>query len=121
MLSSAFCFAREWTGNGLAGGQIESGLLGGQAGQQESESQAVLAAVASAIGRIGDRRAIARLVALTADKELTKISRAFVAAALGGVADKDTLPWNVPLSVDVNYATGIDTMTNGTTGVLDIL
>ena len=44
-----------------------------------------------------------------------------VAAALGGVADKDTMPWNVPLSVDVNYATGIDTMTNGTTGVLDIL
>ena len=81
----------------------------------ESESNA------PAIGRIGDRRAIEGLVARAADNELTKLSRAFVAAALGGVADKDTLPWNVPLSVDVNYATGIDTMTNGTTGVLDIL
>ncbi|MEC8252501.1 MAG: HEAT repeat domain-containing protein [Planctomycetota bacterium] len=107
---------------------VALGMLGDQLASdqlmrllEESESQAVLAAVASAIGRIGDRRAIDRLVALTADKELTKISRAFVAAALGGVADKDTLPWNVPLSVDVNYATGIDTMTNGTTGVLDIL
>ena len=88
---------------------------------EESESEAVLAAVASAIGRIGDRRAIEGLIARAADNDLTKLSRAFVAAALGGVADKDTLPWNVPLSVDVNYATGIDTMTNGTTGVLDIL
>ena len=88
---------------------------------EESESVAVLSAVAGAIARIGDRRAIDRLVALAADYELTKLGRAFVAAALGGVADKDSLPWNVPLSVDVNYATGIDTMSNGATGVLDIL
>ena len=88
---------------------------------EESESVAVLAAVASAITRIGDRRAIARLVEMAGDRSLTKLGRAFVAAALGGVADKDLLPWNVPLSVDVNYATGIDTVTNGATGVLDIL
>ncbi|MGC6487758.1 MAG: HEAT repeat domain-containing protein [Planctomycetota bacterium] len=88
---------------------------------EQSESVAVLAAVASAITRIGDRRAIARLVEMSGDKRLTKLGRAFVAAALGGVADKDALPWNVPLSVDVNYATGVDTMTNGATGVLDIL
>ena len=107
---------------------VALGMLGDQLANdqlmllfEESESEAVLAAVASAIGRIGDRRAIEGLVARAADNELTKLSRAFVAAALGGVADKDKLPWNVPLSVDVNYATGIDTMTNGTTGVLDIL
>lgn len=88
---------------------------------EESESVAVLAAIASSISRIGDRRAIARLVEMTDDKGLTKIGRAFVAAALGGVGDKDEIPWNVPLSVDVNYATGIDTLTNGSTGVLDIL
>lgn len=104
---------------GMLGDQMANDQLMGLL--EDSESAAVLAAVACAIGRIGDRRAIDRLVALTADKELTKLSRAFVAAALGGVADKDTLPWNVPLSVDVNYATGIDTMTNGMTGVLDIL
>ena len=107
---------------------VALGLLGDrQASDQllglleESESVAVLAAVAGAIARIGDRRAIDRLVTLTADHSLTKLGRAFVAAALGGVADKDTMPWNVPLSVDVNYATGIDTMSNGATGVLDIL
>ena len=60
-------------------------------------------------------------IELTQDRGLTKLGRAFAAAALGGVGDKDLLPWNVPLSVDVNYATGIDTLTNGSTGVLDIL
>ena len=88
---------------------------------EESESVAVLASVASAVARVGDRRAIDRLIELTQDRGLTKLGRAFAAAALGGVGDKDLLPWNVPLSVDVNYATGIDTLTNGSTGVLDIL
>jgi len=88
---------------------------------KETDSVAVLAAIASAIGRIGDRRAIDPLVEMSRDRSISKLGRAFVAAALGGVGDKDELPWNVPLSVDCNYATGIDTLTNGATGVLDIL
>jgi HEAT repeat protein len=81
----------------------------------------VLAAIASSISRIGDRRAIDTLVKLSEDRSISKLARAFVAAALGGVGDKDDLPWNTPLSVDTNYATGMDTLTNGATGVLDIL
>jgi len=88
---------------------------------QETESVAVLAAIASSISRIGDRRAIDTLVKLSEDRSISKLARAFVAAALGGVGDKDDLPWNTPLSVDTNYATGMDTLTNGATGVLDIL
>lgn len=88
---------------------------------QRSESVAVLSALAIAIGDIGDRRSIDPLVELTTDSELTKLARAFVAAALGGVGDKDVMPWNVPLSVDSNYAAAVDTLTNGGTGVLDIL
>lgn len=88
---------------------------------RESEGVAVLAAIAVAIGRIGDRRAIDALLEGVRDDELTRLARAFVAAALGGVGDKDRLPWNVPFSVDCNYATGMDTLTNGRTGVLDIL
>jgi HEAT repeat protein len=88
---------------------------------QETDSVAVLAAIASAISRIGDRRAISTLIKLSEDRSMSKLARAFVAAALGGVGDKDELPWNVPLSVDTNYATGMDTLTNGSTGVLDIL
>ena len=104
------------------------GVLGDRSANQQlvsmlrdTDSVAVLAAIASAIGRIGDRRAIDALVAMTADRGISKLGRAFVAAALGGVGDKDELPWNVPLSVDCNYATGMDTLTNGATGVLDIL
>lgn len=88
---------------------------------QRAESVAVLAALARAISQIGDRRAIAPLIALLDDKEASKLSLAFVAAALGGIGDKDLLPWNLPLSVDCNYATGMDTLTNGATGVLDLL
>ncbi|MBL8726648.1 MAG: HEAT repeat domain-containing protein [Planctomycetes bacterium] len=85
------------------------------------ESTAVLAAVASALGRVGDRRAIVPLVQMAGDAELTKLARAFVAAALGAICDKDPLRWNVPLSLGSNYAAAVDTLTNGATGVLDIL
>lgn len=85
------------------------------------DSVAVLSAIATAIGQIGDRRSIDRLLELSRDAELTKLARAFVAASLGGVGDKDDLPWNVPLSRDSNYAAAVDTLTNGATGVLDIL
>ncbi|MEO6595028.1 MAG: HEAT repeat domain-containing protein [Planctomycetota bacterium] len=88
---------------------------------KRSESVAVLAAIANGIGQIGDRRAIDPLIELTRDGEITKLARAFVAAALGGVGDKDLLPWNLPLSKDCNYAAPVDTLTNGSTGVLDIL
>lgn len=88
---------------------------------QKSESVAVLAALAVGIGRIGDRRSIEPLLAMVDDDELTKLARAFVCAALGGIGDKDRLPWNTPLCVDCNYAAAVDTLTNGSTGVLDIL
>lgn len=87
----------------------------------KSESTATLAALAQAIGQIGDRRAIEPLVAMSADANLTQLARAFVAAALGGVGDKQALPFNVPISVDCNYAANVDTLTNGASGILDIL
>ena len=77
---------------------------------RDSDSTAVLAALANAIGQIGDRRAIEPLVAMTTDNELTKLSRAFVAAALGGVGDGPVLPWNLPLSRDSNYGAPVDTL-----------
>ena len=88
---------------------------------RDNDSVAVLAALAVAIGRIGDRRSIDPLVDMTRDQELTKLARAFVAAALGGIGDKDPMPWNVPLCVDCNFASPVDTLTNGANGVLDIL
>ncbi len=88
---------------------------------KEAESTAVLSALAIAVGQIGDRRSIEPLLTILADEDQTKLARAFVAAALGSIGDKDLLPWNVPLSRDCNYAAQVDTLTNGATGVLDIL
>jgi HEAT repeat protein len=86
-----------------------------------NDSVAILAAAAAAIGQIGDRRSIEPLITMAGDPELTKLARAFIAAALGGVGDKDELRWNVPLTIDCNFAAAVDTLTNGSTGVLDIL
>ena len=55
------------------------------------------------------------------DRNLTSLAQAFVAAALGGIGDKDDLPWNSVLATDINYRARVDTMTNGRSGILDIL
>lgn len=86
-----------------------------------SDGAATLVAIASAIGRIGDRRAIAPLVVQLANKDQPTLTRAFTAAALGWVGDKERTAWNEIFAVDANFATGIDTLSNGTTGILDIL
>jgi hypothetical protein len=61
------------------------------------------------------------LVAALLDPERAKLARAFAGAALGSVGDKDTYPWNARISADTNYMATVDTLTNGATGVLDIL
>ncbi len=86
-----------------------------------SDSVASAVALSSAIGRIGDRRAIDPLLGLSADAERPALVRAFVAAALGWLGDKDPLPWNLPFAADANYAVEVDTLSNGSTGILDIL
>ncbi|MEQ1633105.1 MAG: HEAT repeat domain-containing protein [Planctomycetota bacterium] len=87
----------------------------------ESESTATLAAIASALGELRDRRAIEPLLRALRDKDRSMLGRAFVAAALGGVGDKDALRWNAAIARDVNYGALVDTLGNGSTGVLDIL
>ena len=44
-----------------------------------------------------------------------------IAAALGGICDKDLLPWSEPFSAGCNYSAVVPTLVNGVTGVLDIL
>lgn len=90
-------------------------------GLRGAESTAVLAALAAALGRVGDRRALSPLLQMLSNQELTKLARAFVAASLGAIGDKEPLRWNVPLCVGSNYFAAVDTLTNGSTGVLDIL
>ncbi len=87
----------------------------------ESESTVVLAAIAGALGVVGDRRSIDDLIATMQDRERTFLAKAFAAVALGGIGDKETLPWNTILATGMNYMATVDTLTNGATGVLDIL
>jgi HEAT repeat protein len=87
----------------------------------ESQSTAALSAVAMALSQIRDRRSIDPLIAALGDGERTLLARAFAAAALGGIGDKDLLPWNAAIARDMNYGAAVDTLTNGSSGVLDIL
>ena len=86
-----------------------------------SRNLAKLSAISSALGFIGDRRTIGPLTAMLHDESITDLSRAFAAVALGGVADKEPLPWNSKIAVNLNYRAAVETLTNGSSGILDIL
>jgi len=89
---------------------------------EESRSLATQASISSALGFIGDKRSIEPLVAMLHNKSLTERARGFAAVALGIVADKEPLPWNSRISVDLNYRASAETLNdqNGT-GILNIL
>jgi len=82
---------------------------------------AKLSAVASALGFIGDARTVSPLKKMLFDEKLGDLSRAFAAVALGGVADKEPLPWNSKIGTNMNYRASVETLTNRNTGILDIL
>jgi HEAT repeat protein len=109
---------------------IALGLLGdrGVAGnlavmlREEAKSLASQAAIASALGFIGDSGSIDPLLEMMHDdKNLTDRARAFAIAALGIVGDKEPLPWNSKLSVDLNYRANASTLVEGGKGVIEIL
>ena len=110
---------------------IALGLLGDKSIVQSliamletAESLATQAAIASALGFIGDTHSVDPLIAMLEDRDerLTARARAFAAVALGIVADKELLPWNSKIGVDINYRANTVTLTGeGGTGVLDIL
>jgi HEAT repeat protein len=82
------------------------------------------AAIASALGLIGDARSLDSLIAMTRDREQrTDLARAFAAVALGMCADKESLPWNAKLATDANYRANTSTLYSPDTGtgILDIL
>lgn len=101
-------------------------------GSKESNTLAVQAAVATALGFVGDYRAIeskdpkdTTLPSMLRDekKELSAESRAFAAVAIGLVCDKEDLPWNFKISTDLNYTAAVDTLNNQSlqTGILNLL
>jgi HEAT repeat protein len=114
----------------LRQGAVALGMLGDKAVAdllqtmlvQGGQNLATMSAVASAMGLVGDRRSIAPLVETMFDESLTDLSRAFAGVALGGVADKEPLPWNSRLAAHGNYRASVETLTTlSGTGILDIL
>lgn len=87
-----------------------------------ANSLAAQASLASALGFIGDRRSVQPLVDFLLDQSRTETSRGFAAVALGIVADKEDLPWNTKVAVDLNYRATTNTLnTQDGRGVLNIL
>lgn len=82
---------------------------------------ASLAAFAAALGFIGDCRSIEPLRRMLGDTALQPLNRAFAAAALGGVGDKEPLPWNSAIGAHLNYRAAVETLTDQVAGILDIL
>jgi HEAT repeat protein len=80
-----------------------------------------LSALAAALGQIGDRRSLQPLLAMLEDQRLTPLTRAFAAVAVGLVGDKDPLPWNAAYASTTNYRAATETLTDGASGILDIL
>jgi HEAT repeat protein len=80
------------------------------------------AALASALGFIGDSRSIRPLVEMLEKKDITESARGFAAVALGIVADKERLPWNSKISTNIDYRASTVTLTSPeATGILDLL
>ena len=79
------------------------------------------AALAGALGTIGDRSAIDPLLEMLADPQVTQTARGFAAVSLGMVCDERLLPWSVPYSVGFNYRASTPSMTGSGTGLLQIL
>jgi HEAT repeat protein len=84
---------------------------------------AVLSAVATALGFIGDKNSVQPLVDTMGNDRITALGRAFAAVSLGMVADKDALPWNSVFGENLNYMAAVSTLVDQQTGtgILDIL
>jgi HEAT repeat protein len=88
----------------------------------DAKGLATQAAISSALGFIGDQRSIDPLVGMLENDDITTSARGFAAVALGIVADKETLPWNSKIAVDLNYRASTTTLNDmDGTGILNIL
>jgi hypothetical protein len=105
---------------GILGDKDVGSLLAGML--SDARSLATQSAIASALGYVGDRRAIDPLLALLQSRLATERARAFAAVALGNVADKEVLPWNAKLGVGINYRAAPPSLSDPQTGngILDL-
>ena len=55
------------------------------------------------------------------DRRDPHVRMADEAVALGGIADKEPLPWNAKIAVNMNYRAAVETLVESGAGVLEIL
>lgn len=80
-----------------------------------------LAATATAMGYLPDIDNVDPLIRILDKKREKKLVRAFAAVALGNMAEEDSLSWSSWYAQGVNYGANVETLSNGSTGILDIL
>ncbi len=80
-----------------------------------------LAAIATSLGQVGDRTSLSDFLDILADPSLTKIGRGAAISGLGGVVDRELMPWHTAISANLNYRAGVETLSDGSKGILDIL
>lgn len=86
----------------------------------EAKSSAVRAAAVSAIGFVGDVRAVEPLIAILEGGEGTDALRTNAAEALGIVCEAETLPWSASFTNRMNYTARTETLLSANrTGFLD--
>lgn len=89
----------------------------------EARGLYALSSVATALGYIGDQRAVNPLLAIAGDSTRDASARAFAIVALGLLSDPAPMPWNTSFALDANWwlppSTLFDPPT--ATGVLDLL
>lgn len=79
------------------------------------------AAAASALGRIGDERAIEPLLELVENEGHPAGARAFGIVGLGILCDEDRTPWRTPISHALPYFAVTETLVGNAKGLLEIL
>jgi hypothetical protein len=88
---------------------------------RDSSSLSTWGGVCFALGQLGDARAVDPLLELALDTSRPAVARGLAAEALGGIADREDLPWNTRLSVGTNYRANPSTLSNpDVVGVLDL-
>ncbi len=87
---------------------------------EQQQNLAMLAATTRSLQFVGDAHCVTPLTKMLLDQRLSELARSFAAVALGGIAARESLPWNSKLGEDCNYRATVDTLTNRSTGVLDI-
>ena len=87
----------------------------------KAKSTGSQAAIASALGVIGDQSSLDGLTAMLQDKRLTTTARGFAASAPRHGLRAGVLPWNAKISAHVNYRASAATLTDpGGGGILNL-